>query len=493
MAQPKRNKGLFALTAGTVFLAAFGLVALPRVAQSAAPPGPGKLIVHEWGTFLSVQAPDGVTLGGMIESEEDLPPFVRQRGLDGRNRLFFTSKVETPVTYFYVDRPMTVEMRADMPTGLLTHWFPAVQSFGPPPTAGPGPAPAGSFLDWGRFLVLPRGGPGVPALREAGKGSDWNFVRNTDSALVYVPNPVVRRPGLVVSTKDNLTIAGTKVRETRTELVLRTSTGHDHAIPLASISGRAATTIEQRRFPYMRPEGETEKFLFYRGLAALDQPLEVRAEDGGKGGGPKLTVSNLGRETLRGIFLVRVEKDAISVAPVADLGPGGCKGRRAIPVELGKRRPLAAGVPAAKRQVADALVKAGLYRKEAEAMVNNWERSYFRTEGLRVLYVLPRATVDEALPIRIHPKPQELQRVMEGRVEVLTPKTLRDVERALTVLSTACPVRAHGAVLVKEAQAVLAQLGRLREPVLRRIAATTKDVAVRKKAEELLQELLVRC
>jgi len=60
----------------------------------------GHLIVHEWGTFLSVQGSDGVVLGGMVESEEDLPIFVRERSLDGRNRACLFHKVETPVTYF---------------------------------------------------------------------------------------------------------------------------------------------------------------------------------------------------------------------------------------------------------------------------------------------------------------------------------------------------------------------------------------------------------
>jgi hypothetical protein len=31
-------------------------------------------------------------------------------------------KMETPVTYFYTDRPMTAFVKVDMPRGLLTHW-----------------------------------------------------------------------------------------------------------------------------------------------------------------------------------------------------------------------------------------------------------------------------------------------------------------------------------------------------------------------------------
>src|SRR5205085_12568968 len=84
------------------------------------------LIVHEWGTFLSVQGSDGVTLGGMVDSEEVLPSFVEGRGLASWQRSRIYSKMETPVTYFYTDRPRDVQVRIDMPKGILTHWYPNV-------------------------------------------------------------------------------------------------------------------------------------------------------------------------------------------------------------------------------------------------------------------------------------------------------------------------------------------------------------------------------
>src|SRR5207244_3983526 len=79
-------------------------------------PPPEKLIVHEWGTFLTVQGSDGNTLGGMVDSEEALPKFVMERTESAQERsltrraLMFT-KMETPVTYFYVDKPMIVRVK----------------------------------------------------------------------------------------------------------------------------------------------------------------------------------------------------------------------------------------------------------------------------------------------------------------------------------------------------------------------------------------------
>src|SRR5262245_59034964 len=77
--------------------------------------GSGSLIVHEWGTFLSVQGSDGVTLGGMVASEEVLPAFVEARSISTWQRTKIFSKMETPVTYFYTDRPRVVNVRVDMP------------------------------------------------------------------------------------------------------------------------------------------------------------------------------------------------------------------------------------------------------------------------------------------------------------------------------------------------------------------------------------------
>jgi hypothetical protein len=71
-------------------------------------------------------------------------------------------------------------------------------------------------------------------------------------------------------------------------------------------------------------------------------------------------------------------------------------------------------------------VGSGLYLDEAVAMVNTWEHGYFRTPGLRVLYILNRNEVENLLPMTITPAPQSMNRVFVGRIEVL-----RDVEENL--------------------------------------------------------------
>ena len=319
---------------------------------TASPPGPpttGHLIVHEWGTFLSMQGSDGVTLGGMVDSDEVLPPFVRESVLRGLSRAKMLTKMETPVTYFYADRDMIVDVRVDMHHGVLTHWFPAVNYFEPTaPQPKHAKRPVGeSLLYWHALQVVPErhlAGSYV-AFPPIDKNSIWRFARQTDSAVVRMNRGTVKQPRVV-----------------------------------------------------------EEKFLFYRGLGKFQLPLEVRSS--GQATDTQLIVHNVGDQPLATAVGIRVEHGKIRFLTVPGLAAGASL---AVPLSsFGAELPLESGVPRVKDAVAAELVQAGLYAKEARAMVNTWERSYFRTDGLRVLYLLPRRTTDAVIPITIRPAPNGL-------------------------------------------------------------------------------------
>jgi hypothetical protein len=67
-----------------------------------------------------------------------------------------------------------------------------------------------------------------------------------------------------------------------------------------------------------------------------------------------------------------------------------------------------------------ALVANGLFDDEADAMLETWKNSYFRTGGQRLFFVVPKAWTDNVLPLTIS-SPSELTRVMIGRIELVTP------------------------------------------------------------------------
>jgi len=429
-----RFHGLVSATLLLAGLALWGVAApapppAPNPPQQSAPP-PGSLVVHEWGTFLSVQGADGTTLGGMVDSEEKLPTFVRERDLNGRNRAGMFQKVETPVTYFYTDRPMTVEVKVDMPRGLLTHWFPAVHTFGPPVNPKARPAGPGSFLDWGRVELFPDT-PEFAGINKpvggvrpgAGADSTWRFARETDSALVRVKSAPVP----------------------------------------------------------VRPELEVEKFLFYRGLGEFDLPLSIVSA--GTTDDVRLTLRNRGSERLTAVFAVRVRGGMLQYAHLPNVAG---RGERLVntATTMSAWMPLEDGTRQVKQQLTTALTKEGLFAREALAMTNTWESSYFHNEGLRVLYVLPRRLADDLLPIHIKPAPDRLERVMVGRVEVLTPGQEGELLRQVANLQSA------DRKVREAAQATLDRLGRLKEPALRRLLALSTNREQREQIEGLIRATL---
>ena len=66
------------------------------------------------------------------------------------------------------------------------------------------------------------------------------------------------------------------------------------------------------------------------------------------------------------------------------------------------------------------LVTEGLFDDEADALLNTWERSYFRNPGERVFFMVPREWTESVLPLKLS-VPAQVTRVMVGRIEMVTP------------------------------------------------------------------------
>src|SRR3954454_11029582 len=66
--------------------------------------------VHEWGTNPLVVGSDGSMQRGLQHEEEDLPAFVYDRRHQELAIDPATVKMETPVTYFYSDKPLTADV-----------------------------------------------------------------------------------------------------------------------------------------------------------------------------------------------------------------------------------------------------------------------------------------------------------------------------------------------------------------------------------------------
>ncbi len=94
---------------------------------------PADLVVHEWGTFTSVQAADGKQVPWLSKIGADLPNFVYldrnpnsigagylSRSTLGKFTRYARQRMETPVLYFYSDKPMNVDIEVGFPLGSIT-------------------------------------------------------------------------------------------------------------------------------------------------------------------------------------------------------------------------------------------------------------------------------------------------------------------------------------------------------------------------------------
>lgn len=188
---------------------------------------------------------------------------------------------------------------------------------------------------------------------------------------------------------------------------------------------------------------EKEKFLFYRGVGRFAPPItatvgadgaiDVRKQSGEALGDVILFENRGGRIAYR--IRHSPTRDQLSISQS----------------ELENRDLTLLG-----RELERILVAQGLYPKEASAMVETWRDSWFE-EGTRLFYIAPKNFVDSILPLQVNPIPTEVVRVFVGRVELITPRTMQDVNEAI----------------VRNDRSVFAKYGRFLEPITSRIAAAT--------------------
>jgi hypothetical protein len=178
------------------------------------------------------------------------------------------------------------------------------------------------------------------------------------------------------------------------------------------------------------------------------------------------------------VFVIRVENGRGAYNYRSAVRPGE-RVSGVIP-SLNQARPLAEFTRAVKDDLAARLVETGLYAKEARAMVNTWTTSYFQSEGIRALFVLPQSWTDAFIPLTVSPIPKQVVRVMVGRIELLTAERERLAETAVRGLAS------HDAAERQQAYRFLSGQGRYVEPIVRRVLKTTQNADVRMLCRRLL-------
>lgn len=366
-------RNILALIALVVFS---GIVAAADAPSSAG----AKWAVHEWGTFTSLQDESGNAVGGINTDDEPVPKFVHRYAdlllltptqvpaifFQGAPRCHpdVTLRLETPVLYFHppASRPNVqgVKVKAMFRGGWLTEYFPAADAT-------------------------------APGVRAGSFGGFGHLTGKTVSTLSW----------------DDLEVGGAWAGPPTEQHVWTAP----RAVEAASVLGR---------------NGEAENFLFYRGVAHIDAPIRVSQESDGNelvlksqwppaGGGKPVKV--------RSLWLVDIQEDGkMAYRPVPSMTLGGGA------LELVKTPGIfpsgdyrADNLAKLKATLHHALVGEGLFSDEANALLNTWELSYFKSAGMRLFFLAPRAWTDSYLPLGVS-VPSEITRVMVGRIELVTVK-----------------------------------------------------------------------
>lgn len=325
------------------------------------------LVVHEWGTFTVLQDEAGEAIRGINADDEPVPAFVhRATGvIQHSGPPNMRSKAVIPCH-------QDVRMRLETP---VVYFYPA-----------PGSQPA---VD---VKVSFRGG--------------W--------LTEFYPRATAELPGL-----DDLRLAedGIGVLEWK-EMKIGGRGDGPKTEAKVWLAPRAVDADS-----VTMPDGERERYLFYRGVANLDAPLRVRREQAalfiepGKDARPG--------EIAKRAWLADLRADGTAAFRELDLGP-----RTETSGLFSKTEYSRENAAALRLRLREALIADGLFPKEAVAMLDTWEESYFRSPGLRLFFLVPQAWTDRHMPLTLS-VPARVSRAMVGRIEIVTP----DQRRYLGILS----------------------------------------------------------
>jgi hypothetical protein len=207
---------------------------------------------------------------------------------------------------------------------------------------------------------------------------------------------------------------------------------------LVGTDGKPAPTVERvwtaprkvQSAMITSAEGKSEKFLFYRGVANLVAPLMVTRE------GDQLHIktdpSIHGRDEMcpstADMYLVEIRKDGTcAFRQFPTLATDESEADLRTPSTF-KESDFTSDSQLLREAMHESLTRAGLKSDEASAMLSTWEQSYFKSAGLRLFFLVPRAWTDAVLPITIS-RPAEITRVMVGRIEIVSPQQREAITR----------------------------------------------------------------
>jgi predicted transcriptional regulator len=351
--------------------------------------GQSGLTVHEWGTFTSHYTDSGTPYQNVHKVlDEKAPDFVHFIDFENcdinctdryKDDYWFVNrklelddisiKMETPVLYFYSKKEITdLEINVGFPMGSISEFYP------------------------------------LPIQKE-----DLNYVKShvkfKDRAGELVDGINIVNSIPYLSFKNYYGYAKWRIN------ILSPNTS---AIPSNPDSIVSNVWLAPRKTAsnIIESGNEREKYIFYRGLASFTNPVIPKYTKSSN-----LLVTNTTQENLKYVLVYEITKDGRRF--IWDI-----KGINANESVIFQRNNSIINDnnwnSNFKPKFIEALVESGLYKDEAEAMLNTWNQSYFGKPGIKIFWITPRSFTDKILPISFSIQPEKLERVMIGRTEIDT-------------------------------------------------------------------------
>ena len=164
--------------------------------------------------------------------------------------------------------------------------------------------------------------------------------------------------------------------------------------------------------------GESEKFLFYRGVAKVNPSVKISFTDNG------LAIENAGDKDVGKLFLSYIKKGQGVHTQIDKIEKKSTFKTNTKDNSFTELKKSSDEMQKALQKYLESL---GLYAKEANGMSTIWQKSYFETEGVHLIFALDKKEIDSLLPLNIHPKPKETVRVLLVHLEALLQDSEKDI------------------------------------------------------------------
>jgi hypothetical protein len=358
------------------------------------------LVVHEWGTFTAVQNVDGTGMPGVNTDDEPVPDFVHDLGQRLLDPTYRTGKALA---------------RTDLPPARIPLVF--LISKGLPPA-------------YSRLITMRLETPVIyfhpPASQTRPIELDVNVAFRGGWLSEFYPRADATSPGLENYQLNSQTVGTLSWKNLQVGTADK-GPQTDEPVWLEPRDVQAATVTT--------PDGESERYLFYRGVGNFEAPLRVVTDE------LTNTLSIHGRfDSLAGkvssvripqLWLVEVRQDGSLAYRTLDgvsAHPGSDELLTKVSGTFTADDFCSSNFDALRTEMHAALVDDGLYGDEADAMLDTWRHAYFKSPGLRLFFLVPQVWTDHQMPLTIS-QPAKVDRVMMARIEIVSKRQRELVRR----------------------------------------------------------------